>query len=108
MRRNVPFKVMQPFNLVTAFIALFFQAILMEIQRLCPVVPLGVPHGALKDIKVCEKWAIPKGAMIMISHWSLNFDPDVFEHPQTFKPFRFYDEASGKLRKSANLMPFQV
>jgi cytochrome P450 len=41
-----------------------FQAILLEIQRLCPVVPLGVPHGTTKELFIDEKWLIPKGQEI--------------------------------------------
>ena len=43
---------------------LLFQAILLEIQRLCPVVPLGVPHGTTKELFINEKWLIPKGQEI--------------------------------------------
>ena len=34
---------------------------MLEIQRLCPVVPLGVPHGTTKELFINEKWLIPKG-----------------------------------------------
>lgn len=86
----------------------YLQAILMEIQRLCPVVPLGVPHGTTEDVSLNEKWLIPKGTMLMVSHWDLNHDPEKFDSPQKFKPYRFLDEETGRVKKSDNLMPFQV
>ena len=86
-----------------------FQAVLLEIQRLCPVVPLGVPHGTIKEIILNKKWLIPKGSMIMVAHWNLNYDEEQFENPKEFKPNRFLDK-DGKhishIQKS--IMPFQV
>ena len=86
-----------------------FQAVLLEIQRLCPVVPLGVPHGTIKEIILNKKWLIPKGSMIMVAHWNLNYDEEQFENPKVFKPNRFLDK-DGKyishIQKS--IMPFQV
>lgn len=82
-------------------------AILLEIQRLCPVVPLGVPHGTQDTMIINGKWKVPKGTMILISHWSLNYDPDQFENPFEFQPKRFLAE-NGSLRKHQSIMPFQV
>ena len=86
-----------------------FQAVLLEIQRLCPVVPLGVPHGTIKEIILNKKWLIPKGSMIMVAHWNLNYDEEQFENPKEFKPNGFLDK-DGKhishIQKS--IMLFQV
>ena len=83
------------------------QSILTEIQRLCPVVPLGVPHGALEDFELENgKWKIPKGCMIMVNHWSINHSAKYFENPMEFKPLRFV--SNNAFRKSPYMMPFQV
>ena len=85
-----------------------FQAILMEIQRLCPVVPLGVPHGTFHEVDFENKWTLPRGCMLMIAHWSINYDPNYFEDPYIFKPFRFLSEDGKTVKNDLNLMPFQV
>ena len=56
---------------------------------MCPVVPLGVPHGTLDNVEVLGKWTIPKGSMIMVNHWAMNYNPDVYENPNIFEPLRF-------------------
>ena len=84
-----------------------FQSILLEIQRLCPVVSLGVPHGALEDIPLPDGKMIPKGAMLMVAHWSINRNPKLFENPDTFKPLRFLSPNAG-LVQNIPMMPFQV
>lgn len=76
---------------------------LLEIQRMCPVVPLGVPHGTLEDVESLGKWIIPKGSMLMVNHWSLNYNPANYENPKTFRPLRFLE--SNEIMKP---MPFQV
>ena len=101
----------------------------MEIQRLCPVVPLGVPHGSffsifesqftffsclftitgtLEEVTIEGKWILPPGCMLMIAHWSINYDEEYFEDPYTFQPFRFLSEDEKSVKKDINLMPFQV
>ena len=82
---------------------------LLEIQRLCPVVPLGVPHGTTKEILINKKWVIPKGSMIMVAHWNLNYDEEQFENPKLFKPNRFLDKDGQSISKTQKrIMPFQV
>ena len=68
---------------------------------MCPVVPLGVPHGSLENVEVLDKWAIPKGSMIMVNHWAMNYNPEVYENPTTFQPLRF-------LKDVPKPIPFQV
>ena len=80
----------------------------MEIQRLCPVVPLGVPHGTFDNVELESKWNLPKGCMVMVAHWSINYNPDYFEDPYDFKPLRFYCKDENSVKRDQNLMPFQV
>ena len=78
-------------------------SVLLEIQRMCPVVPLGVPHGTLQEVETLGKWVIPQGSMLMVNHWSLNYNPKNYENPETFKPLRFLE--NDIINKP---MPFQV
>ena len=47
--------------------------------------------------------------MIMVSHWSLNYDENVFENPKSFVPDRFLEKDGKSVSKiQQNMMPFQV
>ena len=68
-----------------------------------------MPHGLRKEIWINEKWLIPKGSMIMVSHWNLNYDEEIFENAKTFKPDRFLEKDGKSVSKlQRNIMPFQV
>ena len=97
-------------NALNILLNVTFQSILIEIQRLCPVVPLGVPHGILDDINIDGDYTISKDTMILVSHWNLNHDPENFPDPHLFVPDRFLIEENGSLyvKKGISPMPFQV
>jgi cytochrome P450 len=80
---------------------------------MCPVVPLGVPHGTIQDQVFLEsKWQLPRGTMLMVSHWNINYDPDIYEDPYIFKPKRFLKQPTtingGTTAAAASFIPFQV
>lgn len=83
-----------------------FEATLCETLRIRPVVPVGIPHGVLKDLQIGE-YEIPKGTMIIPLLWAIHMNSDVWENPEDFNPWRFIDE-EGKIIKSDNLMAFQA
>ena len=68
---------------------------------MCPVVPLGVPHGTLEEVETVCQWTIPQGTMLMVNHWAMNYNPYHYKDPQIFKPLRF-------LENEMKPMPFQV
>ena len=50
----------------------------------------------------------PKNTAVMINHWALHHDPEVWENVNDFKPERFLDE-TGKLGpKPQNWLPFSA
>ena len=81
-------------------------ATILEVTRLRPVTPLGVPHGTLKTT-IFGGWSMPAGTMVLPLHWAINRDPDLWEHPEEFQPHRFLDK-NGDLVENRNLYPFQV
>lgn len=83
-------------------------AILLEIQRLCPVVPLGVPHGTMKEVQLENKWKLPKNCMVMVLHWHINRDPEYWDNPEEFLPQRFLNEQEDSLVIPPAFMPFQI
>ncbi|KAF8913320.1 cytochrome P450 [Mucidula mucida] len=75
--------------LVTAFV--------LECARWRPVFVAGMPHCAFEDV-AWNGYVIPKGAMVIGSHWSIFRDPDVFPNPEVFEPQRWIS-ADGSVRK---------
>ncbi|XP_072046543.1 cytochrome P450 2J4-like [Amphiura filiformis] len=84
----------------------YTEAVLLEIQRIRTVTPLGVPHVASRDTKLGE-YDIPAGAIVFSNVWAVHNDPDVWLEPDQFKPERFLDD-QGKLRQREELIPFSI
>ncbi|KAG1797149.1 cytochrome P450 [Suillus variegatus] len=70
-------------------------AFLLETLRWRPIVRIGFPHRATKDI-LWRGYCIPKGATVYGCHWTLSRDPTVFPDPETFNPQRWLD-SEGRL-----------
>ncbi|CEL61283.1 O-methylsterigmatocystin oxidoreductase OS=Aspergillus parasiticus GN=ordA PE=3 SV=1 [Rhizoctonia solani AG-1 IB] len=66
----------------------YMEAVLQEVMRLCPVVPLGLPHTTTEDIQL-GGYRIPKNATINPNIWAMLRDPKHFASPHTFDPSRF-------------------
>ena len=82
------------------------RATILEVQRLRPVTPLGVPHGTVNVTKV-GPWTLPAGTMVLPLHWAINRDPGLWQNPEEFKPHRFISH-NGGLVENTKLYPFQV
>ncbi|EIW84440.1 cytochrome P450 [Coniophora puteana RWD-64-598 SS2] len=68
----------------------YIEAVLREILRWKPVVPLGIPHAAASD-DVYDGFMIPKRAVIIPNLWAMARDPLKYSSPDTFSPERFLD-----------------
>ncbi|KAI5359250.1 putative cytochrome P450 [Septoria linicola] len=66
-------------------------AIVKECLRWHPVTPTGVPHALTADYEY-DGYTLPKGAMVIPSHWAMAHDPDVYANPSAFNPDRFMGE----------------
>ena len=82
----------------------YTEAVLLEIQRLRTIVPLGAPHVASADTTLAG-YDIPKGSFIISNIWAVHNDLNVWSEPDQFKPERFLD-INGKLRHREEFMPF--
>ncbi|KAG1765652.1 cytochrome P450 [Suillus occidentalis] len=71
-------------------------AFLLETLRWRPIVRIGIPHRATKDI-FWQGYCIPKGATVYGCHWALSRDPSIFPDPETFNPERWLD-SEGRLK----------
>uniref|UniRef100_A0A6A7G0Z9 Cytochrome P450 306a1-like n=3 Tax=Hirondellea gigas TaxID=1518452 RepID=A0A6A7G0Z9_9CRUS len=85
----------------------FTQAAMMESLRLHPVVPLGVPHGATKDL-VIEGYHIPAGTMLIPLIAEVHHDTSHWTAPDEYRPHRFIDPSTNQIRRHSSFMPFQT
>ncbi|KAF5368854.1 hypothetical protein D9758_002851 [Tetrapyrgos nigripes] len=70
----------------------YIVAIINELQRWRPVIPLGVPHALIED-DYYEGYLIPKGTIAVANVWSLNHDPEIYgPDADQFRPERHLDE----------------
>ncbi|KAL6639633.1 hypothetical protein ACP70R_023363 [Stipagrostis hirtigluma subsp. patula] len=80
----------------------FTSQVVNEIARLSSH-SLGIFRKALKDVEV-NGYTIPAGWLIMISPMSLHLNPEYFEDPLTFNPWRWKEAHESSLMK--NFIPF--
>ncbi|KAG1839420.1 cytochrome P450 [Suillus subalutaceus] len=65
----------------------YLDAILLEVLRWYPIIPLGVPHATTND-DIYGGYFIPKGAIVMVNQWTLSRDEDMFSDASRFDPSR--------------------
>ncbi|XP_049518251.1 steroid 17-alpha-hydroxylase/17,20 lyase-like isoform X1 [Dermacentor silvarum] len=78
----------------------FTVACLLETLRMHPAAPVGMPHNTTTDTRV-GKWAIPKDTALMYNIYGVHHDPTNWEKPEEFRPERFLNPVTGKVRTDA-------
>ncbi|XP_037659814.1 cytochrome P450 2C42-like [Choloepus didactylus] len=81
-------------------------AVVHEIQRYIDLLPTGVPHAVISNVKF-RNYVIPKGTNIIMSLTSVMQNNKEFPNPKRIDPGHFLDK-SGNLRKSDYFMPFST
>ena len=84
----------------------YTEAMISEVQRICDVVPLAVPHATTEDVEF-RGYFIPKDTMVLPHLHSVHWDPELWPDPGRFDPSRFLDD-DGKYRKSDFFIPFSI
>ncbi|OAX43366.1 cytochrome P450 [Rhizopogon vinicolor AM-OR11-026] len=74
----------------------YLDAILYEVLRWCPPLPLGIAHVTSKD-DIYNGYFIPKGALIVVNQWALSRDEDTYPDASRFDPNRHLT-AEGQLK----------
>ncbi|XP_044229541.1 cytochrome P450 1B1 [Thunnus albacares] len=75
----------------------YVMAFIYEVMRFTSFLPLTIPHSTTTDTSIMG-YTIPKNTVIFINQWSINHDPAMWSHPETFDPLRFLDQ-NGALNK---------
>ncbi|KAG8710668.1 hypothetical protein FRC09_020987 [Ceratobasidium sp. 395] len=71
----------------------YFTAVLQEVIRIFPSVPLGIPHYTSEDIQL-RGYTVPKGAIIYANIWGMLHNPEQYDSPFDFNPDRFLKSES--------------
>ncbi|KAI9282074.1 cytochrome P450 [Umbelopsis sp. AD052] len=78
----------------------YLWAVLMEVTRLYPAVPGGLPRVTPKGGAVIARQFIPEGTVVEVPTWSLHHDPALFANPFEFKPERWLGDDAEELSKN--------
>ena len=69
----------------------FTEATILEVQRISPVVSIGIPHAASSNT-VLRNYEIKKGTVVLCNFYSTTRDSTIWENPDEFLPQRFLDK----------------
>lgn len=72
----------------------YVQAIVKEVLRIRPMVPIGVPYYVTKE-EVIDNYVIPKGSTVFLNQYGILHDTDAYESPELFNPDRFIESEFG-------------
>ncbi|KAI3468885.1 hypothetical protein Pfo_025548 [Paulownia fortunei] len=83
----------------------YLNAIMKEVLRLHPVLPLMVPHCPSKPCVIAD-YAVPKGARVFVKVWAIHRDPAIWSHPTEFIPERFLNGKGDYSGNDFSYLPF--
>ncbi|KAF5367697.1 hypothetical protein D9758_009878 [Tetrapyrgos nigripes] len=79
----------------------FVRSLITEVMRFYPAVPLGLPHCLQQD-DVYNDMYLPKKSIILTNVWYMLHDPEVFDKPDVFNPYR-YRGLESEMQKVADI-----
>jgi cytochrome P450 len=85
----------------------YTEATIMEVMRFSAMVPTGVFHTALEDVKF-HGYTIPKQTIIVSNLYACMRDPKVWGDPDNFRPERFLSEDGKTVIRHEALIPFST
>ena len=81
------------------------QAVILESLRVGNLVPLALPHVAIEDTTV-RGYRVPKGTVVFPNTEAVHMDPNCWEDPTVFNPYRHIDENGKLIANPDNFYPF--
>ncbi|XP_039273179.2 cytochrome P450 1A4-like [Styela clava] len=69
----------------------YTNAFIHEVLRHSSFVPFTIPHAVTRDNVRLLGYDMPKGTIVFINQWSVNYDVSVWKSPEHFRPERFLD-----------------
>lgn len=83
----------------------YMRAVIKEIFRLHPAVPVLVPRESLEDVMI-DGYNIPAKTRIYVNVWAMGRDPEQWENPEAFQPERFIGSSIDFKGQDFELIPF--
>ncbi|CAG8952212.1 hypothetical protein HYFRA_00000952 [Hymenoscyphus fraxineus] len=68
----------------------YIRAVIKELLRVRPPNKIGMQHSVIED-DWYNGYFIPKGALVMLNWWAIQYDPKRWENPYEFRPERYLD-----------------
>ncbi|XP_002730381.1 cytochrome P450 1A5-like [Saccoglossus kowalevskii] len=85
----------------------YCEAVIRELLRIRPVVPLSVPHATTVDTSV-GGYVVPKDTWIWCNLWNVHMNEKHWDKPEEFRPERFLDADGALLPHPDSFMPFSA
>ncbi|KAF8343004.1 cytochrome P450 [Cantharellus anzutake] len=70
----------------------YLNAVIKEVHRWNPVLPLGMGHAPVKD-GIYKGYFIPRDSIIFPNQWGMSRDERYYTEPEKFKPERFLGDS---------------
>ncbi|KAI0524700.1 hypothetical protein KFK09_004082 [Dendrobium nobile] len=83
----------------------YMKAVIKEVLRLHPPVPLLVARESLRDCQI-QEYNIPKKTRVLINAWAIGRDEVYWKEPQEFKPERFLGDDVDYKGNDFHYIPF--
>jgi len=81
------------------------QASIIETLRVGNIAPFAVPHATLTDTTLCG-FCVPEGTIVFPNTQSVHLDPQCWDNPTVFNPYRHIDDDGKLITNQGNLYPF--
>ncbi|GAA0157593.1 hypothetical protein LIER_14830 [Lithospermum erythrorhizon] len=83
----------------------YLHAIVKEVLRLHPALPLLIPHRPSESC-VVGGYTVPEGARVFVNAWAIHRDATIWKKPLEFHPERFLNGNGDYSGKNFNYIPF--
>ena len=81
------------------------QAAILESLRVGNIVPLALPHKAIEDTTL-RGYRVPKDTIVYTNTEAVHMNPQCWEDPTVFNPYRHIDENGKLVANPDNFFPF--
>ncbi|KAF6160742.1 hypothetical protein GIB67_035943 [Kingdonia uniflora] len=84
---------------------IYFQAVIKEVFRLHPGVPLNIPRSSDEPCDIYG-YHVPKNTIVFVNIWGITRDPKIWTDPYVFKPERFIGNDMDVKGQNFEILPF--